>query len=411
MSSASKLIVFTYSYPYGFGEEWKYNEFEVLARHFEQVLIQPYTYGNNSRVQKAFPPNITLNAPLVPRPISKIKLLVNGLFNLAPIGFAIDDLIERKVFSKPKHFMFWLNSILLVRHLASHPYIKGLTKQKSLNTVLYFYWGTGPALLLPLLNPKNFSKVVAKFHGGDLYEERSGGYLPFRRAIFNCLTQTLFISEQGFNYASKRYKVNNGKVFRLGVKEKGLAGYSKDDILRVITCSSVIPVKRLTLLVKALHKVQCPVVWTHIGDGPLLTSLQEEASSLPKNVTAQFLGFVPASKVQSLYAGEAVDLFINVSESEGIPVSIMEALSAGIPILATNVGGTSEIVNATNGRLVAPDISAIELAKEINAFYNLPLPERLALREGAFTAFEEKSNAEKQYSDLAHFLLLKSQAG
>ena len=44
-----------------------------------------------------------------------------------------------------------------------------------------------------------------------------------------------------------------------------------------------------------------------------------------------------------------VDLFLTVSANEGIPVSIMEAQSFGIPVIATDVGGISEIVNNVNG--------------------------------------------------------------
>ena len=45
-------------------------------------------------------------------------------------------------------------------------------------------------------------------------------------------------------------------------------------------------------------------------------------------------------------------MFINLSSSEGIPVSIMEAQSFGIPVIATNVGGSGEIVVSETGVLV-----------------------------------------------------------
>ena len=44
------------------------------------------------------------------------------------------------------------------------------------------------------------------------------------------------------------------------------------------------------------------------------------------------------------YKNNIIDIFINLSASEGIPVSIMDAISFGIPCIATNVGGTGEIV-------------------------------------------------------------------
>ncbi|NCO54621.1 MAG: glycosyltransferase, partial [Bacteroidetes bacterium] len=68
-----------------------------------------------------------------------------------------------------------------------------------------------------------------------------------------------------------------------------------------------------------------------------------------------------------------VDLFINVSESEGIPVSIMEALSAGIPVIATNVGGTNEIVNNDVGFLIDKEFEINTAVNIINNYLNSPI--------------------------------------
>lgn len=58
------------------------------------------------------------------------------------------------------------------------------------------------------------------------------------------------------------------------------------------------------------------------------------------------------------------DLFVNMSLSEGIPVSIMEAISFGIPIIATNVGGNAEIVNDETGVLIPVNIDQAALMKQ-----------------------------------------------
>ena len=60
-----------------------------------------------------------------------------------------------------------------------------------------------------------------------------------------------------------------------------------------------------------------------------------------------------------------VDLFLNVSEYEGVPVSVMEAQSFGIPVIATAVGGTPEIVNEENGFLLPENPSQDEIASAI----------------------------------------------
>jgi glycosyltransferase involved in cell wall biosynthesis len=96
-------------------------------------------------------------------------------------------------------------------------------------------------------------------------------------------------------------------------------------------------------------------VWTHIGDGPLRAQLErlavEQLGSLP-NVTFKFAGAMPNQSVLAFYSSEPVDIFINCSESEGVPVSIMEAMSCGIPAIAPAVGGIPELVDNKCGMLV-----------------------------------------------------------
>ncbi len=58
-----------------------------------------------------------------------------------------------------------------------------------------------------------------------------------------------------------------------------------------------------------------------------------------------FIGTVQSEDVMNYYTGNTIDLFVNTSSSEGVPFSIMEAFAAGIPVMATNVGGTGEIVD------------------------------------------------------------------
>ena len=77
----------------------------------------------------------------------------------------------------------------------------------------------------------------------------------------------------------------------------------------------------------------------------------------------------------SFYKTHKVNLFINVSTTEGIPVSIMEAISFNIPVIATDVGATSEIINqnAKTGILVPAELDAMRLKKSIELFLKLYL--------------------------------------
>ena len=103
------------------------------------------------------------------------------------------------------------------------------------------------------------------------------------------------------------------------------------------------------------------------------------------------------SLLKTLYNEHFIDLFVNVSESEGLPVSIMEAMATGIPVIATDVGGTAEIVNSDNGFLIPKDFTEEQLKEIIIRFNNLSFVERAKLRENAYLTWNEKFNSEKNY--------------
>jgi len=122
---------------------------------------------------------------------------------------------------------------------------------------------------------------------------------------------------------------------------------------------------------------------------------------LPSNIHVEFSGSLPNKGVLNFYQQKHVDLFINVSASEGVPVSIMEVLSFGIPVLATDVGGTSEIVDNQVGELLKTDISANEIAKKITHLASQNLDE---LRKNARIRWNDISNAETNYTEFVEFI-------
>lgn len=169
--------------------------------------------------------------------------------------------------------------------------------------------------------------------------------------------------------------------------------------LHIVTCSRTAIEKRLTLLAEALSHWTGSrhVRWTHLGDGPLQGELRQATERLMtanSKVTAELTGGKPNAEIHAYYASEPIDLFINVSDTEGLPVSIMEASSYGIPCAATNVGGTGELVDSSMGWLIDADFSPGELCRQIEAFVAKPVQERNAMRENAHRIWQEKFNAE-----------------
>ena len=80
------------------------------------------------------------------------------------------------------------------------------------------------------------------------------------------------------------------------------------------------------------------------------------------------MGDLQEKDVFRTYLAGSINLFVSVSETEGLPVSIMEAISFGIPVMATDVGGCREIANAHTGVLISKDFDVKSVAEEITRF-------------------------------------------
>jgi glycosyltransferase involved in cell wall biosynthesis len=104
------------------------------------------------------------------------------------------------------------------------------------------------------------------------------------------------------------------------------------------------------------------VHWTHFGGGPGLRELQAIVQRCPAHVRATLHGEVPHERVMEHYRTRPVDLFVLISGHEGVPVSLMEAASFGIPLLASAVGGTPEVVCEATGRTLPADADAGAIA-------------------------------------------------
>jgi glycosyltransferase involved in cell wall biosynthesis len=139
--------------------------------------------------------------------------------------------------------------------------------------------------------------------------------------------------------------------------------------------------------------------WFVIGDGPQRKFIEDNIYLLPKNSKVKMMGSLPNKDVYKLYEKEKPDLFINLSSSEGIPVSIMEAMSFGIPVIATDVGGTREVVNNENGILLVANPSPREVAKKVDDFISLSQEEMSTKKRAAFETWKDNYSAKSNYNE------------
>lgn len=176
-----------------------------------------------------------------------------------------------------------------------------------------------------------------------------------------------------------RFQAANGAWVK---KEYGL---SKEKV--IINIGRVAPEKNLGLLLQSfrviLSQAPEPVKLMIVGDGPALQGLKQLASELGIAEQVIFTGMVDPKLVPDYLA--AADLFVMTSKTEVKPLAQLEALAAGVPIVAVAAAGANDtITNGGNGLLVAENTEAISGGVLDLAFK----PERLAAfkREALLTA-------------------------
>ena len=445
-----RLAVFTNTFPYGKGETFLEDEINFTAQEFESVEIFPLYIpeGDEGEIVRKVPQNVTVHPPLLKSDHKdRGALISDGVFCCAPVGFAVKEFIGKKIYSNKKKIWLWGTYLCILRSiLGNRKRMKEVLRVLEGSSVAYFYWGDKSALAIPFLKKrlKNSPAFVVRFHGSDIYEEAKG-YLPFREMLYRAIDYAVPISENGKRYIEKNYSCQPKeiRVFRLGSSyhsdacpNLGAPVPLKENqadstgAYNIVSCSNVIELKRVHLIAGAFiileqdkelaaaikEKGINHLCWTHIGDGPLLEPIKEylmqngpaeEEVGSTTPIAFNLLGAMPHSKVLEYYQTHYTDLFVQVSRSEGIPVSIMEALSYGTPVMATNVGGVAELLpqGCGCGKLLPKELTAELLAQELKEWIlrSLQLPE-FDLALAARRQWEERWDCRKNFTSYATIL-------
>ncbi len=396
-----KLYLFTNHFPFGKGEEFIETEILYLSKAFDRIHIIPLARSTHSGVRPV-PANADYSQPLISSTLkNKTRLVLLAATGRVPLRYVLREFFNRRVYRQVRWVRNWLSYSAILAAALGSSRLRPVLKSLSSDSLAYFYWGDNAANLAPFIRRRFQGAMVVRLHGGDLYEERKGNYLPYRQQLYEAVDLAVFISQHGQAYFKRRYPNISvpSLVSRLGVADSGIAIAGNDNTLHLVSCSGINEVKRVHLIAQALKQVDFKVNWVHFGWGDRGASVAALLKELPDNVNTSLKGAVSNSEVIEYYKTHPVDLFINVSAYEGIPVAVMEAISFGIPVMATCVGGLPEIVNEQNGVLVCADISPAALADELKKYKEIPHISHLRL--GARKTWKLGFDAAKNYSDFS----------
>lgn len=197
------------------------------------------------------------------------------------------------------------------------------------------------------------------------------------KTIYNCIDKSLYVKNEDFNLRE-----------HLNIPKNSI----------VVGCiARLIPSKGVQDLIMAASKLSnlSNLYYVVAGDGPMMGELKQMLQNLRLDERFFFLGY--RNDIPDFLRN--IDIFVLPSHQEGFGLSVAEALSEGIPVIATNVGGIPEIiVDGTNGILVEKN-NIDMLAHEVKHLaLDKDLREKLS-KEGIKTV-KQKFTCEKMYSEI-----------
>ena len=421
--SMDSLLLLARRFPFNHGEvaAESYLETEIgyLANSFDRILVVATEASVGDTLTCELPDNVEAIAlGCIPTREHKIGLVARGVlypaFAPAVVREAVATDPVRSVRRRAFRGYFAARAFEKFDRLVTE-----LERRSFEPTALYSFWLYDTALTAFWVRKVYpCARAIARAHGYDLYQDRTHvGYLPFRKLLLSGLDAVVPCSEDGRAYIDVNWPGHTDRLFTsyLGTADlPDLSNCLREGDFHVVSCSRVVSIKRVGLIANALALLDADgrsIRWTHYGDGPALSDVKNRCVKF-SSVTAEFPGSVSNKDLLRIYCRDRIDLFVNASESEGLPISIMEACGVGSPVLATDVGGVREIVRDTeNGFLLKPDLTPRELADAIVRVMDASDDEMMRMRRSSRQIWSEKFRAKNNVEQLTRMLCLKGGNG
>jgi glycosyltransferase involved in cell wall biosynthesis len=404
LKSKQTIFIFTNEYPYGTRESFIENELKLLAECFQTIYLLPLKATGQAR---AIPlGNVKVVSLFTDEYVNKWKLLLNNFFSFFQI-LLYEAFSTRHPLKFLKHFSEF-KSILLINIYRASVLKKFIQHTNNQDALFYSFWTDNWATTLSILKKKNFLNFVSRVHGYDLYEERwPDSIIPFRSFQIQSVSKIFAVSRDGLLYLQQHYPSYKNKFYlnHLSVFDNGINPFKEAAVFTIVSCSHLIPLKRVHLLAEALCKINFQMKWVHFGDGEEMELVRSIVKRMPAHIIAELKGNTPNEEIIRFYQQQTVNLFIHLSETEGgVPIVLQDAASFGIPLIGTRVGGIVEIVNEQTGILIDKMVNIEKLAELITEEFRFSSRNALDFRASVRNFWQNSFDAKKNVEEFVNLL-------
>jgi len=364
-----KIFYITASFPFGIGESFLIPEIEALKNEGVELSIIPIFPRGKLRGDWE---NISSNYTLYAQGILSLRILFYLLKFLC---------LHPIIFYTLLMLLKGSTSSQLIKNLAILPksiWLKSLIEKEKPEHI-HAHWGSTTSTAAMLAAYGSSISWSLTCHRWDIYENN----LLQRKSENSRFIR--FISAKGKTDAIKLGVLSERSfVIPMGTKIPGIPNYpiweNNGAIFTIICPANLIPVKGHIYLIEAMNKLiqqGYKIKLLLAGEGILKKELQAVIIEKGIKDNVIFLGQLTHNDLLAYYADASIHLMVLPSvdlgngEHEGVPVSLMEAMSYGVPVISTETGSINELL-LKEYELTVPDKNANALTEKIKLIYNNP---------------------------------------
>ncbi len=342
MQKNKQLILFTYDYPFGKSEK-TFLEYELnqLSNDFDKIEIIN---------QKNFKEKISFNFPNFKNIKFNDNFAKKITFNSLALTF-FSKVIFEKIFWKQIFLIVFKKNFLRKLKMCINEMTLSfilenfICREKSANDKIIFYsfWSNFTLITFSRIRKifKN-SKFISRTLGSDLNGYiKDDNFVPYKNTKFLSLDKIFLLGEYQKKNLQNLDLNNKIEICPLGVYEQKI-NYKDQLIINepitFISCGNLIEIKNNLLMIDFISEfnkiTERKIKFILIGDGNLKKKI---IYNLNKNPKITYQHYDRVDNFVDFLKKNQVHFFLNFSSQEGMPFTIMEAMSCGIPAIASNI--------------------------------------------------------------------------